>query len=50
MGNLWYILAIVLLVIWFLGAFIFFVGKLIHLLLVGAVIVILFKAIRGERA
>ena len=47
---LWTIL-IVLLVLWLLGAFAFSVGgSFIHLLLVIAVIVLLFKLFTGRRA
>ena len=46
-----YALAIILLVLWFLGFLTFHVGGgLIHLLLVIAVIVIVFQLITGRRA
>lgn len=44
-----YFIALVLVVGWFLGFFIFTVGKLIHLLLLLAVIAILLRIIRGDK-
>jgi len=41
-----YIIAVILLIGWVLGAFVFTVGKLIHILLVLAIIAVL---IRGDR-
>lgn len=49
MNNLLYIVAVILLIGWVLGAFVFTVGKIIHILLVLAVIAILIRIIRGER-
>lgn len=49
MSNLLYIIAIILLIGWVIGAFVFTVGKIIHILLVLAVIAILFRIIRGRR-
>jgi hypothetical protein len=49
MNNLLYVVALILLIGWFLGAFVFTVGKVIHLLLLLAVIAILLKVITGER-
>ncbi len=49
MNNLLYIIAVILLIGWVLGAFVFTVGKLIHILLVLAIIAILIRIIRGER-
>jgi hypothetical protein len=49
MGNLLYLIAVVLIIIWaisFLGGF--YTGGLIHILLVIAVIAILLKVIRGS--
>jgi hypothetical protein len=48
MGNLLYIIAVVLVIIWALGYFNFHAGGLIHILLVIAVIAILFRLIRGS--
>ena len=50
MGNLLYILAVILVVAWLLGYFAFHVTSgLIHILLVVAVVVFLFKLIGGNR-
>jgi hypothetical protein len=48
MGNLLYILAIILLIGWAVGAFYFSLGGLIHILLVIAVIAVLFRLISGR--
>ena len=48
MGNLLYIIAIILLIGWAVGAFYFSVGGLIHILLVIAIIAILFRLISGR--
>jgi hypothetical protein len=42
-------LAVILLVLWLLGAFVFPVGGLIHILLVIAIVVVLFRVITGRR-
>jgi hypothetical protein len=47
MGNLLYLVAVILIVGWLLGFFVFHVGGIIHILLVIAVIAILLKIIRG---
>lgn len=48
MNNLLYIIAVVLLIGWVLGAFVFTVGKIIHILLVLAIIAVLIRIIRGD--
>lgn len=48
MGNLLYIIAIILLIGWAVGAFYFSLGGLIHILLVIAIIAILFRLISGR--
>jgi Family of unknown function (DUF5670) len=48
MGNLLYIVAIILLIGWAVGAFYFSLGGLIHILLVIAIIAILFRLISGR--
>ncbi|MCW3466064.1 lmo0937 family membrane protein [Chitinophaga nivalis] len=48
MGNLLYLLAVVLVIIWAIGFFGLAAGSLIHLLLVIAVIVVLMGVIRGS--
>jgi len=50
MGNLLYIIAVVLIIFWLLGFFVYSVGYLIHILLVFAIIAILVRLIRGEKA
>jgi hypothetical protein len=49
MSGLLYIIAIILLIGWLLGFFIFNLGSLIHILLVIAVVAVLFRLIRGSR-
>jgi hypothetical protein len=50
MGNLLYLIAVILIIFWLLG-FVFypFGGGLIHILLVIAIIVILLRVIQGRR-
>lgn len=48
MSDLLYIIAIILIIGWLLGAFVFSVGSIIHVLLVIAVIAILLRLIRGR--
>lgn len=49
MSDLLYVIAIILIIGWLLGAFVFSVGSIIHILLVIAVIAILLRLIRGRR-
>jgi hypothetical protein len=42
-------IAIILLILWALGAFAFNVGSLIHILLVIAIIVVLVRVIQGRK-
>lgn len=49
MNNLLYIIAVILLIGWAVGAFVFTLGKLVHILLVLAIIAILIRVIRGDR-
>lgn len=49
MNSLLYIIAVILLIGWVLGAFVFTVGKVIHILLVLAIIAVLIRIIRGDR-
>jgi hypothetical protein len=49
MSDLLYVIAIILIIGWLLGAFVFNVGSIIHVLLVIAVIAILLRLIRGRR-
>jgi hypothetical protein len=48
MGNLLYIIAIILLIGWAVGFFAFNMGSLIHVLLVIAIITVLLRVIRGK--
>ncbi len=47
MGGILYIIAVILVIGWILGFFVFHAGSIIHILLVIAVIAILFRIIRG---
>ncbi len=49
MGNLLYLIAVVLVIAWAIGFFAYSIGGIIHLLLVIAVISILFRIIRGDK-
>jgi hypothetical protein len=48
MGNILYIIAVILIIGWVLGFFAFHVGGIIHVLLVIAVIAIILQVIRGN--
>ena len=48
MGNLLYIIAVILIIGWAIGFFGYHSGGIIHLLLVIAVIMIILKAIRRD--
>ena len=49
MGDLLYIVAIILIIGWAIGFFAFSAGSVIHILLVIALIAIIFRIIRGRR-
>lgn len=49
MNNLLFILAVVLIVGWLLGFFVFHAGGIIHVLLIIALIAILLRIIKGKR-
>lgn len=49
MGNLLYIIAVVLIILWAVGYFAFSAGAIIHILLVIAVITVLLRIIQGEK-
>jgi hypothetical protein len=49
MGNILYLAAVLLVIFWALGFFVYSVGSLIHILLVIAVIAILMRIISGRR-
>ncbi|WP_417940990.1 lmo0937 family membrane protein [Flavobacterium sp. RS13.1] len=48
MSNLLYTIAVILVVLWALGFFVYSAGSIIHILLVIAIIAILFRLIKGR--
>lgn len=48
MSNLLYTVAVVLVILWALGIFVYSAGSIIHILLVIAVIAVLFRLIKGK--
>ena len=49
MGNLLYIIAVVLIIAWAVGFFAYSAGSIIHILLVIAIIAVLFRIIQGKK-
>jgi hypothetical protein len=49
MGNLLYLIAVILIIGWLVGFLAYDVGGIIHILLVVAVIAVLLRVIQGER-
>jgi len=49
MGNLLYIVAVVLIICWAIGFFAYSAGAVIHILLVIAIISILLRVIQGNK-
>jgi hypothetical protein len=49
MGNLLYIIAVILIIAWAIGFIGYSAGGIIHILLVIAVIAIIFRLIQGRR-
>jgi hypothetical protein len=49
MGNLLYIIAVILIIAWAIGYFGYAAGNLIHILLVIAIIAIILRVIQGRR-
>ncbi|MBK7762882.1 MAG: lmo0937 family membrane protein [Bacteroidetes bacterium] len=49
MGNLLYIVAVVLVILWAVGHFGFHAGSVIHVLLLIALIAVLLRVIRGDK-
>lgn len=49
MNSILYIIAVIMIIGWIFGFFVYSAGSLIHILLVIAVISILFSVIRGNR-
>jgi len=50
MRNIWYVIAVVLIVGWAIGLFGFHLGPIIHVLLVTAVIVIILRTFGEKKA
>lgn len=50
MGNLLYIIAVILVISWAIGFFAFSVGGIIHVLLIIAAISIILRVIQGNRS
>jgi hypothetical protein len=50
MGNLLYVIAVILFIAWAVGLIGFHAGGFIHVLLVIAIIAVLFRIIQGRRA
>ncbi|MBL0745107.1 lmo0937 family membrane protein [Chryseolinea lacunae] len=49
MTNLLYAIAVILIIAWALGFFVYSAGGLIHILLVIAIVAVILRLIRGER-
>ena len=49
MGNLLYIIAVILVISWLIGFVGFLAGGIIHILLVIAIIVVLLRVIQGRK-
>jgi hypothetical protein len=50
MGNLLYVIAVILIIGWAIGYFGYAAGGLIHLLLVIAIIAVIVRLVQGSRA
>jgi len=48
MGNLLYVIAVILIIFWLIGFFAYSAGGLIHILLVIAVVAIILRLIQGR--
>lgn len=49
MGNLLYLIAVILIIGWLVGFFVYGAGGIIHALLVLAIVAVLFNIISGSR-
>ena len=49
MGNLLYLIAVVLIIGWVLGFFVYGAGGIIHILLLIAIVAVLLRVINGEK-
>lgn len=47
--RVFYIVAVILIIIWAVGFFVYALGALVHLLLIMAILLIAFKVSRGSR-
>jgi len=47
MGGLLYLIAVILIILWAVGFFVYSAGAVIHILLVIAIVAILLRVIRG---
>lgn len=50
MGNLLYLIAVIIIIIWAVGFFAYSAGGIIHILLVIALIAIILRIIQGRKA
>lgn len=48
MSNLLYTIAVILVILWALGFFVYSFGSIIHILLVIAIVAVLFRLIKGR--
>jgi hypothetical protein len=49
MGNLLYVVAVILLIAWAIGFFAYNTGSIIHVLLVIAIIAVILRVIQGKK-
>jgi len=49
MGDLLYIIAVILIVAWAIGFFVYSIGSIIHILLVIAIIAVILRVIQGKK-
>ena len=49
MGNLLYFIAVILIIGWVIGFFVYSAGSIIHVLLVIAIIAIIYRVIQGRK-
>lgn len=49
MGNIMYVVAAILFIGWLLGNFVFHFGAIIHVLLIIALVITIFRVIRGKQ-
>ena len=49
MGNLLYLIAVILIIGWLIGFFVYSAGSIIHVLLVIAIIAIILRVIQGNK-